>query len=226
MTMQGEVCIVTRRCSLWTLVFTLKNKIDYRKFIPTCSSKPFMIESLYYAMMKLTTFIISILTGCIIGILSMFLMYMWVPEHDHIDEGVDIMYFTLDDGQNLDEERGCFFVIRAGKGVDIDPSRYSFYVSQKGYRPQKLDFALREYNDTDPYGPVLTSGDRNGIYNYTLKGDLWSDGELIGFDMPMQNNPGRPMDVTIQTGIYEVMIMNDKGEHVFSDTFSYTRQGY
>ena len=141
---------------------------------------------------------------------------------DDTDEGVVIIYFTLDDGMNMDEERGCFFLIRAGKGVDIDPSRYSFYVSEVGYSPKKLDFALREYNDYDPYDPKLNSGDRNASYNYEIEGKLWSDGEYLGFDMPM-----RDMNIDIQNGnIYEVMIKNPKNEVIYSDTFVYSRQGW
>ena len=138
------------------------------------------------------------------------------------DEGVDIMYFEVNDGTNIDEERGCFFLIRAGKGVDIDPSRYSFYVTEKGFSPHLLDFTKREYNDADPYGPRLDSGDLNGSYNWKEEGDLLSDGECIGFDMPMPD-----MNIDIKSGnMYEVMIKNPKGERIYSDTFVYKAQGW
>ena len=169
--------------------------------------------------MKTRYLILSLLV-----ILSFIMMGCDDKKKDNDDDGdtyVDIMYFTLEDGQNMDEERGCFFVIRAGKGVNIDPSRYSFYVSEVGYSPQNLDFDLREYNDYDPYDPKPNSGDRNASYNYKIEGNMWSDGEYIGFDMPMED-----MNIDIKTGIYEVMIKNPKDELIYSDTFAYTRQGF
>ena len=135
---------------------------------------------------------------------------------------VTIMYFTVEDGTNINSERGCFFLIKAGKGVDIDPSRYSFYVTEKGFSPHLLDFDKREYNDADPYGPRLDSGDLNGSYDWREEGDLWSDGEYIGFDMPMPD-----MNIEITEGnIYEVMIKNPNGERIYSDTFVYKSQGW
>ena len=142
----------------------------------------------------------------------------------YTEESIEIMYFEVNDGMNFDDEQGCFFILRAGRGVDIDPSRYTFYVAERGYSPQRLDFSLREYSDSDPYGPKFSSGDRNATYDYAMDGKMWSDGEYLGFDMPMKNNPSRPMNIDITSGnIYEVMIKNSKGEMIYSDTFVYNR---
>jgi len=144
-------------------------------------------------------------------------------QDDHYDEGVSIMHFTLEDGNNRDGERGCFFLIRAGRGVDIDPKRHAFFVAEKGYSPKKLDMNFREYRDSAPYGPEPESGDLNSSYDWTYDSDLWNDGEYIGFDMPMDNMGIDPADGYV----YEVLIKNPYGEVIFKDTFVYSQQyGY
>ena len=166
--------------------------------------------------------VIAIILMVAITVVLAGVLYMWVISLADTDEGVEIMYFTVEDGTNINSERGCFFLIKAGKGVDLDPSRYSFYVTEKGFSPHSLDFNKRLYNDADPYGPRLDSGDLNGSYNWKEEGDLLSDGEYIGFDMPMPD-----MNIDIQEGnLYEVMIKNPKGERVYSDTFVYKQQGW
>ena len=171
--------------------------------------------------------VIAIILMVAITVVLAGVLYMWVISLADTDEGVDIMYFEVDDGTNLDNTHGCFFILRGGKGVDIDPSKYSFYISEVGYSPQKLNFALREYKEDDPYDPKYESGDRNGTYDYRTEGDMWSDGEYIGFDMPMTKNNERPMSINIKSGnVYEVMIKNPKNEKVYADTFVYSIQGY
>jgi len=120
------------------------------------------------------------------------------------------------DGTNIDDTYGCFFLLRAGAGVDIDPSRYAFYVSEKGYSPHKLDLEVRT---NDNLGNP-TGGDRNGTYDWTVDGELWSGGEYLGFDMPTED-----MGIDIVDGnIYEVMIKNPKGVVIFRGSFVYTCQ--
>ena len=140
-------------------------------------------------------------------------------EADQYEE-VEIMHFSVEDGNNGDREHGCFFLIRAGRGVDIDPYTHSFFVAEKGYSPKKLDLNLRQYEDSPPYGPDLGSGDMNGTYDWTEYGKWWNNGEYIGFDMPMEN-----MGIDIADGnVYEVMIKNPHGEVIFKDTFIYSQQ--
>ncbi len=142
-------------------------------------------------------------------------MYMWVISLADTYEGVSIMHFTVEDGHNTDKTHGCFFIIRAGKGVDIDPARHSFYVAEKGYAPKKLDFSERQNIGGQPAG-----GDRNVTFDWTVDGDLWSDREYLGFDMPMED-----MGINIANGnVYEVMIKNQKGEIIFKDSFAYSAQ--
>ncbi len=144
-------------------------------------------------------------------------LYFWTSSMDVIDEGESIMHFTVEDGNNMDDTYGCFFLIRAGKGVDIDPSRHSFFVGEKGFSPKKLGFSERRYDEGKPVG-----GDRNGTYDWTNEGPLWSDGEYIGFDMPKESMGIDPVDGKI----YEVLIKNPGGEVIFKDSFVYSMQGY
>ena len=213
---------------LWLLGVNLLKKVyisrsSYKKIVHVCVQEDKNMKR-FNKNEEAVSPVIAIILMVAITVVLAGVLYMWVISLADTDEGVDIMYFTLEDGQNQGEERGCFFVLRAGKGVSIDPSRYTFSVGEKGYSPQELDFGLRVYNDADPYGPLFSSGDRNSSYNYKGEGDLWSDGEYLGFDMPMKNNPSRPMNIDITSGnIYEVMIKNSKGEMIYSDTFVYNR---
>ena len=163
--------------------------------------------------------VIAIILMVAITVVLAGVLYMWVISLADTSEGVSIMHFTVEDGTNKDDTHGCFFLIRAGKGVDLDPMRQSFFVAEKGYSPKKLDNADREYKLSDPYGPDPDSGDLNTTYDWTSDGDLWSDQEYIGFDMPKES-----MDIDPTDGaIYEVLIKNPKGEVIFKDTFVYSQ---
>ena len=164
--------------------------------------------------------VIAIILMVAITVVLAGVLYMWVISLADTDEGVDIMYFSLEDGVNKDEKSGCFFLILAGKGVNLDPSRYQFFVSEKGGSPHLLDFNEREYKDEDPHVPISNTGDLNKTYDWTELGDLWSDGERLGFDMPMED-----MNIDIVPGNeYEVMIKNPKGEKIFNKAFVYSEQ--
>jgi len=137
--------------------------------------------------------------------------------NDHPPDRRGLGFPHVADGSNVDDKYGCFFLIRAGKASDIDPNEYSFFVAEKGFPLQKLNFELRTY---DRHGNP-SSGDRNGTYDWTVKGDRWSDGEYIGFDMPTED-----MDIEIGEGkVYEILIKNPRAEVIFKGTFVYTNQG-
>ena len=179
--------------------------------------------------------IVSIEIVMMIGMLmmSVFLIGCMDDYHDGDREGdVTIMSFDVGDGANRDAYRGCFFTIRAKQNVNIDPSKYFFYVTEQGHIPKALDFAFRDYEDQgeDDLSPV--GGDRNKSYRYDDKnwkiegmnveatGSSWSDSEYIGFDMPMAN-----MGITIEKGaVYEVMIKNPDMEIVYQGSFVYQQQ--
>jgi len=125
------------------------------------------------------------------------------------------MHFQVCSGVYIDADRGCFFLIRAGKNVSIDPSECSFYVSELGGIPWKLDFTPREYNVSNPFGPILSSGDRNTTYCYQDEGYLWSEGEFIGFDMPMDD-----IDIFLAMGdFYEVYIYDNEDKLIYKGVF-------
>ena len=160
--------------------------------------------------------VVGVLAAVVLG--GAGVLYFWTSSMDMPDESVSIMHFTVEDGPNTDDAHGCFFIIRAGKGVNINPARHSFFVAERGYSPKKLDFSERGYNEGKP-----VEGDRNVTYDWTRDGALWSDGEYMGFDMPNQDN----MKIDIVDGnIYEVMIKNPQGEVIFRDSFVYSEQGY
>ncbi len=176
--------------------------------------------------------VIAIILMVAITVVLAGVLYMWVISMADTGGDVSIMAFEASDGVNKDEVHGCFFTIRAVKAVDIDPSKYSFYVTETGRSPKKLDFAFRDYEDQgeDDLSPV--GGDRNKSYRYDDKnwkiedknveatGSSWSDGEYIGFDMPMAS-----MGINIEKGaVYEVMIKDPNQEIVFTDTFVYQQQ--
>lgn len=161
---------------------------------------------------------IVIVMGLLLTIVGV--LYMWTISRSNTDESYTLMVFDVGDGNNIDDTHGCFFLILASKDVDIDPYDYSFYVSEKGGSPKKLDTTFREYLDRPPYGPDPNSGDLNKTQDWTEDGALWSRGECIGFDIPMED-----MGIKITDGnVYEVLIKNPKGEVIFKDTFRYSRQ--
>ena len=155
--------------------------------------------------------VVVLITVVLAGVL-----FMWTTSLADTDESVEIMHFTVEDGNHKSTTQGCFFLIRAGKGVDIDPYDYSFYVSERGHSPKKLDMNFRDYMDSPPYGPDPNSGDLNKTYDWRQDGELWSENEYIGFDIPTED-----MGIGYTDGaVYEVMIKNPRGEIIFKDTFA------
>ena len=179
-----------------------------------------MILIVYHAIMKEKTINIILIIIIIICCCYAFLIYYLYIRIPPVSEP-DIMYFSVGDGMNYDDEHGCFFVIRAGKGVDINPYEYSIFVAEEGYSFKQLDFNFRYYWEDENRTPF--GGDRNAsgcptCENFTR--EPWSDGEYIGFDMPMEG-----MDIDIINGaFYEVMIKDPNGEIVYKDSFVYTKQ--
>ena len=123
----------------------------------------------------------------------------------------DEMNFTIEDGNMCWPQRiGCFFLIRAGENVSIDPNQYSFYVGVKGNIPMKLSMEPRSYTiNGTPMG-----GDWNTTYDYKEDGDLWSEGEYLAFDVPRQYSKDE-----IPENLHEVLIKNPSGKVIFKDTF-------
>ncbi len=157
--------------------------------------------------------VVLVVIALIAGVLGTAL-YAWVIYLAEPYEEKETLHFTVEDGNHKDATHGCFFLIRAGKGVNIDPYEYSFYLSEKGHTPKKLDMRFREYEDTPPYGPDPNSGDLNKSYEWRQDGELWTEGEYVGFDMPTED-----MGVKVHMGVYEVTIKNPRGEIIFKDTF-------
>ena len=176
--------------------------------------------------------VIAIILMVAITVVLAGVLYMWVISMADTEGDVAIMAFEARDGVNKDEEHGCFFTIRAKQSVDIDPSKYFFYVTETGQSPKALDFGFRDYEDQggDELTPV--GGDRNKSYRYDDKnwktegmnreatGQMWSDGEYIGFDMPMSS---MGMDI-VQGREYEVMIKDPNMQVVFEGDFIYQEQ--
>ena len=155
----------------------------------------------------------SILFLGVIILVAAGVLYTWsMGLADTESSDISIMSFEVRDGVNRDVEHGCFFTIRAKRGVEIDPTVYSFYVSKKGEPLQKLDFRERSYVTEPPSG-----GDRNSSFDWTENGILWTDGEYIGFDMPMTT-----MGIDIEKGaVYEVMIKDPAMRVVYEGDFVY-----
>jgi len=142
---------------------------------------------------------------------------------DLSDEKIPEREFVVQDGENINSTRGCFFIIKPVKGPAVDPRWCAFYWCEKGHSPHTLDFEVREYDDNGkPSG-----GDLNASYNYTEDGnDLWDIGEYIGFDMP---NEDAGINI-IDGNIYEVAIKNFENDEplgvtILFDRFVYTCQG-
>ena len=102
-----------------------------------------------------------IVVGCfvILGVpLLTGVLYMWNISMADIGGDESTMAYEVRDGVNEDAENGCFFTIRANKGVDIDPTKYFFAVCEQRYAPWDLDFDFRE-----------NGGDRNMTLRYDNK---------------------------------------------------------
>ena len=176
--------------------------------------------------------VIAIILMVAITVVLAGVLYMWVMSMVDPTDEPTIMAFEARDGVNKDVEHGCFFTIRARQSVDIDPSTYFFYVAETGQSPKALDFGFRDYEDQggDELTPV--GGDRNKSYRFDDKnwkaegmkvettGQMWSDGEYIGFDMPMAS---MGMDI-VQGREYEVMIKDSNMQVVFEGDFIYQEQ--
>ena len=162
--------------------------------------------------------VIAIILMVAITVVLAGVLYMWVMSLADTDQDLEMIVGDVYDGTNKDSEHGCFFLIRAGAGTNINPTRYGFYVREKGMPLNKLDQGIRTYSNDIMRTP--RGGDRNGTYDYTADGDLWNQGEYIGFDMPKNE-----MDIEIvDGGVYEVMIKGPQGDSVFQKTFVYREQ--
>jgi len=112
------------------------------------------------------------------------------------------------DGYNIDEERGCFFILLACKRVHIDPSEHTFWIAEEGKTPKILSFEFRHYGQDGNWTP--RGGDRNKTYVYEgsseseKDGGIWEAGEAIAFDMPLRD---LELDIKDQT-VYEISIRN------------------
>ncbi len=162
-----------------------------------------------------------IVVGCfvILGVpLLTGVLYMWNISMADIGGDESTMAYEVRDGVNEDAENGCFFTIRANKGVDIDPTKYFFAVCEQRYAPWDLDFDFRE-----------NGGDRNMTLRYDNKdwrveedrpetpGETWTYGEVIGFDIPVGKD--------VRDGwSYLVVIRDPEMNIIFEDSFRY-REG-
>ncbi len=152
-----------------------------------------------------------------------------LPDFTKSPKSPKMHWAKLEDGNNHDAERGCFFVLKADGDLNWDPTEYTFWVREKNGTPIKLDFGFREYN----YNGTPFGGDRNASYRYDgetvemgkrwedmppeKKGLLWRDGECIAFDMPKKM---KGIDIA-EEKVYEVSIRNPKNDFVFLGTFVY-----
>ena len=162
--------------------------------------------------------VIAIILMVAITVVLAGVLYMWVISLSNDQPDLELIVGSVDDGTNRDSDHGCFFLIRAGSGTNINPARYGFYVGEKGMPLKKLDQDIRTYSNDIMNVP--RGGDRNGTYDYSADGDLWNAGEYIGFDMPKKE-----MGIEIANGgVYEVMIRNPQGDSVFQRTFVYQEQ--
>ena len=176
---------------------------------------------------------VAIVGGLILlSVVAAGVMYIWVISLADTGTSVTVMKFSIQDGDNdpgHPDDVGCFFLIRAEKGVDINPKKYSFWVSEEGFSPKKLNFEFRDYD----WGiePRVEGGDRNATYRYDNRveegryedmpveadSERWTDGEYIGFDMPSDS-----MGIDIVSGNkYEVMIKDPNNEIIYWDVFIY-----
>lgn len=159
----------------------------------------------------------------------MFINFLFTPidfSHDHVNMSP---VFNVADGNNTDNEHGIFFTIRAKRYVDINPSIYSFFVNEKGHPSKQLNFSFRSYVDIGEEVLIPVGGDRSKQYRYDVKeesdtaeadNNYWSDGEYLGFDMPMTS-----MGIDIVEGkVYGVMIKDPNNEIIFIGEFEYQEQ--
>jgi len=200
---------------------------DYRSSGPPPGKKKMSTAAL-------VIMIVSIVIGAavLLSIIVAGIMYMWVISLADTEGDVSIMKLTVEDGTNENDEVGCFFLIRAERGVDINPKIHTFWVSEEGRSPQKLSFAFRDYSQDGEKIPE--DGDRNATFRYdnSIKAgrwpdmpveedrERWNDGEFIGFDMPTEE-----MGIDIVEGNkYDVMIKDPNNEVIYRDTFVYKEQ--
>ena len=160
---------------------------------------------------------IVVVVGILVLVILVGVFDMWVITLADTEEGVSPPWFTIEDGHNTNDSRGCFFIIMVmSRGEDIDSFEHSFFVSEKGYAPKELDFSERQYIEGQPVG-----GDRNATFEWTQTDDIQSYQEYVGFDMPMED-----MGINITDGnVYEVLIINPESVVIFKDTFVYSKQG-
>jgi len=141
-----------------------------------------------------------------------------ISPHHPIDER-GWVNAKVEDGPNVDDTHGCFFLLRAGRFMNIKAQDYTFFVGEEGKPLVELDWDYR-YHDGNgtPHG-----GDRNYTYppTFTDEDPYWQESEYIGFDMPTKD-----MGIEIVDGeVYVVLIKYPPGAPAFQDTFVYTCQG-
>ena len=164
---------------------------------------------------------IAIIVLSLVGLFSSYCYWDSIEETSNEEQlKTGFPFFVRVDGHNLDSEQGCFFIIQHSCSAEIDPNEYLFWVSEGSSSdysiPKKgkiLDFNIRSYSENGtPMG-----GDRNGSYDWSQDGELWSFHEQIAFDMP---KPDMRINIT-NNYYYNVLIMNSKGEVLESDSFQY-----
>ncbi len=158
-------------------------------------------------------------------IFSLFILFLFgiqiyfIGQHTHPPDGRELVIASVYDGINVDDNHGCFFLLRAGASMNISARNYTFFVAEKGKSWVKLDLDYRYYDrNQTPYG-----GDQNRTYSSTFPEEdpYWQVMEYIGFDMPTED-----MGIEIvDRNIYEVMIKNQRGQVTYIDSFIYTCQG-
>jgi len=173
--------------------------------------------------------VIAIILMVAITVVLAGVLYMWVISLADTEGDVSIMKFTVEDGTNEDANVGCFFRIRAEKGVDINPKTHTFWVAEEGRSPVKLDSKFRDYSQDAMKRPE--GGDRNASYRYdsAIKAgrwpdmpveedrERWNDGEYLAFDMPLEGT-----GISIVSGNnYEVTIKSPNNDIVARESFKY-----
>jgi len=164
----------------------------------------------------------------------LFIMYH-SGEKEEIENRVDI---EIMDGDNIDNYRGCFFIIRAGKGVALqNVDEFCFKIAMGSLSPRCVSIReWRWYSDDGNMSP--RGGDRNMTYrfdtktfdgnyihssdpgNYEERNEKWEEGEMIGIDIP-SHNIGLPI---IDNKVYTVQMFDLQGELLYTGTFRY-REG-
>ena len=164
--------------------------------------------------MKQKSLKVWIITAIIILVASSFFVFLVLEKKEEKEEmDIDVL-----DGYNIDSEHGCFFILYAGKGVQMNIDKYSFWVGEKGESSKKLDIDFRRYAQDTNQTPL--DGDRNSSYLYSGDrevGGIWGLGQAIAFDMPRRN-----LGIEIEDGkIYMICIKNKNRDVIWHGEFIY-----